>query len=159
MSTTVKIRAARPEDVRSLAPKLRESDKREVLASAGATPYRALKDSLKASQQAWTVMMDDKPEAMFGVGAHPQDPSFGVVWMLSSDKPMQNPFQVMRLTPKYIDEMLRTYTRVGNLVDARNTRSIRWLERLGFVHVATEGKWGKAQIPFHFYLKEQQSHV
>lgn len=116
-----------------LAEDLRPEDLDEIAAVTGEHPATALVSSVLVSSHAWVVLDGDAPICAFGA-APSDDPSVGTVWMLGSprmDEPV-NALAILRRTRPYLTELHETYPILSNYIDARNDRSLRWLEWCGF---------------------------
>jgi len=151
------------QNVRDLFDVIRESDAREVMASAGQTPEEAITLSLGLSTDAWVLLQDGSPICVFGVAPVTGKPGVGSPWMLASHK-----FAVSKAPPRqrravtrvilefskyYIGQMLEKFYLLENFVDARNAASIRWLKWCGFKFDPAVPH-GYAQLPFHpFYME------
>lgn len=112
-----------------LAPKVRQADRDEILAASGSLPLRALVEGIKSSREAYTVLFHGEPCFIFGVvdlGAT------GAVWALGSDEVALFKRTFLRESRAWLEKLGEGFEYVGNLIDARNTVHIRWLEWLGF---------------------------
>lgn len=145
-----KVRGFHPEDLPELIERMRKPDWDEVEAAHGEVPG-ALASSIQASTVVWSAEVEGRLACVFGCA-----PISGVLgrsaapWMLGTHVVDQNPGALMRLTPAYIGLMRESYPHLLNYVDARNTRSVRWLRRMGFeIHPAQP--YGVAQLPFHLF--------
>jgi hypothetical protein len=147
------VEEARTAHIFRLAETLREADREEVMASAGVAPLKALDSSLLASQAAWTLLIEGRPSAMWGV-APSHSPEMGVAWMLASDEIYQSPRKVWTLSKNFVAGMHELYPVLGNWVDERNKVSQRWLMRLGFLPVGVDRTFGVARIPFTKYERD-----
>lgn len=124
-----------PADVAHLLPiakGMREADRIEIDASGGLEPYQALKEGLDSSSRCWTALVNGKPCVMFGVVPFSVLGGVGSPWLLGTDDATLVKKQFLLQGRKLIPEMLRLYPTLINLVDARNSMSIRWLKWLGF---------------------------
>ena len=144
----IEIVPATAEHARLLAPNLRQSDKEEVMASCGNEPLEALLRSVELSQVCWTALLDDRPEIMWGAAPYPLDDSWGIVWLLSSDRMYEVPGRFLEESDNYVNKMLETFSTLFNYVDARNTKSRMWLKRLGFEEMPRVESYGHAGLPF-----------
>lgn len=118
-------------DIRYVADNLREADRRELTALRGA-PVDAMPELCNAvlrSSKVW-VLADVHPIAVFGVA--PVAEGVGSPWLLGTEELFRYPRLLVCLTPEYVSQMLADYPVLVNYVDARNYRSIRWLEHMGF---------------------------
>lgn len=110
---------------------LREMDIEEVRASSGGLePREVLKLSLIASDQVWVVIHNGKIEAVFGVTKTPT--SEGIPWFLTTDKFKEFTIAFAKESKKVVQEMLKEYKRLYNVVSANHKEAIEWLEWLGF---------------------------
>ena len=144
-SPEVNIRPATFRDALTL--ELRKADREEVEALTGRNPRAALVESVERSSSAWAGLADDKLVCLFGVVPMSLIGVTGVPWLLGSDAvtPYGRPF--LRRNRAYLREMLREFPVLRNVVDARNTVSIRWLEWLGFT-LGTPQPMGVRGLPF-----------
>ena len=113
---------------------MRAQDVDECLAAGHSDMRQVLAHGVAKSTWACTAAVGGVPAAIFGVA--PLSPNLldptGVPWLLGTDLVPQHQRALARLAPRYITEMLRAYPRLMNVVHARNTVSLRWLERMGF---------------------------
>ena len=122
------------EDVEPVGLNMRQSDVAELHDGVGAAPVPALVHALEKSSLCWTIKIADEPVAMFGVA--PDDALFAYahVWYLATDRwDREGKRDVLAAAPRFIQTMLSGYDMIGNFVDCRNTKSIRWLKMLGFI--------------------------
>lgn len=124
-------RASTVEDCYELAPKLREADAREVMASGGFTPLDALVESFKLSEETNSIIHNDEVIGMFGCGSC-EHTGGGVPWMLASDKITDISRQFLRESRKWIEKVQDEYPLLYNYVSAENEIAITWLSFLGF---------------------------
>ncbi len=118
-----------------LAATLREADRREVWAASRHTPYEALALSLKASNKAWTGLVDGQPALMWGVArAGSILCPVGRPWLLASDAiEGVARLEFIRRSREFVGEMRAEFPVLENYVHAANRLSIRWLKWCGFV--------------------------
>lgn len=136
---------------------LRRPDYDEILASTGDVE-RTVLESPECSL--WTLTFLVNGELACVIGLAPLDGLLGTraaPWMMGTDVVDRHPGALMKTCPRYIAGMLSSYPHLLNFVDARNTRSIRWLKRLGFT-IRHAVPYGKAQLPFHLF-EMKASHV
>lgn len=139
---------AEPAHAEWLAPRLRAADRAEVLAALGLPPEVALPISLRASSVAVTAMVGGEPVAIFGVCPANLLAGEGLVWMLGSDAVVRQGRALLREAPQWLALIGDGYRLLRNHVDARNTRAVRWLRRMGF-SLAPAVPFGVAGLPFH----------
>lgn len=92
----------------------------------------ALVESVRRSD--WTAcgVVDGAPVCLFGVAPGSVLSGRGVPWMLAGAGLDRAEIPFLRRSRPVRDAMLATYPHLCNVVDARNTRTIRWLDWLGF---------------------------
>lgn len=150
MAVDVEFRLATPEDGQALLANLREADRQELIASDG-DPERAILGSLHDSVWAVSTLINGEFACIHGLA--PIDGLLGSrasPWMLGTPVIDKHPSVLVRASVWYRDVMLGQYPHLLNFVDARNTRSIRWLRRLGFtIHPAHV--FGGRTHPFHLF--------
>lgn len=130
---------------------LRQADVEEVTAMHG--PYidlcAILDRAIAVSTRVWTgVAPDGEPVSLIGVAPVSLLGGIGAPWALTTERIYEQPRSLVQAGLEYIPIMLSQYPRLVNYVDARNTRSIRWLKRMSFaLHPAQPA--GHAGLPFH----------
>jgi hypothetical protein len=132
MAADIQIVPARAAHLRSIARRMRQADREEVSAASGRSPAGALVYSLRKSAVAWTVLIDGRPECLFGVGDVNILAGVGCPWLLGTDAVEKNYRAFLRGSVDCRDQLLSMYPTLRNFVDARNVVSIRWLRWLGF---------------------------
>lgn len=144
----VKVVPAEFEHVESIAKNMREADRQELWASGLVTPELALKSAIKASDKAWTGLINDEPVCMFGVSRGTIAARIGSPWLLGTDALEMYQVPFLRRCRGYVSEMTEGFDTLINYVDARNAKSIRWLRWLGFdlEEARPAGVFG---MPFH----------
>lgn len=120
------------EHIDQLKPKLREADRIEMLA-LGFDPEVALEYSVLVSDGAcWSVMDDENVLGILGVSTHPEDPSVGVIWMLSSDEAFSSPRRFLQHNKPIIEGLSKGYRLLTNFIHKDNLKAIKWLKWCGF---------------------------
>ena len=147
---------ARPEHILIVAEKMRHADVAEIWAAGRNTPRSALRSSLAMSSYCKTIMLGEKPIAMFGVTPLSAITGHGVPWMLGTHEIESMPMRFLRGSVSYLKDMARGFSYLENWVDARNKVSINWLRWLGFVIVKPE-PYGHLGYPFHRFYMENKS--
>lgn len=115
-----------------IAPRMRQADVDEVRAASGKSPREALEYSFARSHEVYTVMFDDEPAAMFGVGWVNIMNGIGAPWLLGTDLIEKNYRHFLRGSRWWISQLSGRYDVLTNIVDDRNAVSKRWLSFLGF---------------------------
>ncbi len=145
MYPLVEIRPATVED--ALALVLRQADREEVEALTGRDAREALVESVVRSAAAWAGLANGELVCLFGVVPVSLVGVTGIPWLLGSDAVTCYGRPFLRRNRAYLREMLREFPVLRNVVDARNTVSIRWLEWLGFT-LGTPQPMGVCGLPF-----------
>jgi len=145
MYPLVEIRPATVED--ALALVLRQADREEVEALTGRDAREALVESVVRSAAAWAGLANGELVCLFGVVPVSLVGVTGIPWLLGSDAVTRYGRPFLRRNRAYLREMLREFPVLRNVVDARNTVSIRWLEWLGFT-LGTPQPMGVCGLPF-----------
>lgn len=128
-----RVRPARFEDIEPIRNDLRDSDVRELRDGIGSPPFPALIQSFEKSGKCFTITVGDAPVAMFGVAPHLFIEEFGVAWYLATNRwDREGTRDMLAHSPFFIDLMSQGFGVIGNLIDSRNRRSLKWLKHLGF---------------------------
>ncbi len=155
----ITVRPAVPFDALSLAPRLREADRLELSVNhpSGTEALVLLQSIQQAPRTTWAADYDGSGlQSLFGVApetnlpAH--EPPRALVWMLGTDVMVRDPRPFLRESGAIIDELVRQFGTLYNVVDARNTIHIRWLKWCGFT-VNPDPYWGTLAHPAHFFIR------
>lgn len=146
-------RPATQADVEQVLSDLRPADREEADALLGpGKADEAIRDSLKASIMAWAAEDEDGAVFIFGLATGSALNAEGAPWMVGTTRTERYPRELVREARPYIARMLTAAPLLANAVDARNSRSIRWLKRIGFT-ILPAMPLGAAGLPFHpFYM-------
>ncbi|MFC4256338.1 hypothetical protein ACFOWT_13030 [Croceibacterium xixiisoli] len=137
----------------AIARGMRACDRREC-AAMGHGPKQALRLGLQASDQAFTVMIDGRPAAMFGLVVRCALTGEAVPWMLGTDALHRQARALLQQGPAIIERLRRSGRaqgrwRLSNWVAADNSRAIRLLRRWG---VAVEdARVTRRGVDFHAF--------
>lgn len=143
----IEFREGTRDDAIWFAGRLREADKRELIASSGQDPIVMLMAS-QAMGNCFVAEHEGVPVAIFGLPIVSQLPKVGIPWLLGTDKldDLRISFglesiHMVELWREQVDQMV-------NFVDSRNRKSIEWLQWLGFdvEEAVPHGPYG---VPFH----------
>ncbi len=148
MAANILIRPACLADARTLAPCLRQADRAEVWAAHRQTPEEALHWSVTHATHAWAGLADGDLVCLWGVCPASLLDREGIPWLLGSDAVKTHARIFLHRSRPLLAEMLRSYRRLTNRVDARNRVSIRWLTWLGFT-LFPAAPFGPDGLPFH----------
>jgi hypothetical protein len=145
------VRPANKADAIYLAPRLRQADRDECLAATGRTPEEELPGSVLSNT--YTILDPaGVPIGLFGVHPLLTMPHVGAAWMVATDDLPKYARQFMTETPAWIDRLHEAFPVLVNLVDARNTVHIKWIEWAGFTLLATRA-YGPLGLPFIEFAK------
>lgn len=153
MAGNVEVRWPTEQDVRDLVAGMREADRAELEASIGhgVDEAGAMADVVARSSHAWAIIVNGKL-GMIG-GLFPMGTVLGgdeaQPWMMATTHMERAPGTLMKVALRYLSVMKRCYPRLSNHVDARNTKSIRWLRRMGFTVHSHTVPFGPYSMPFH----------
>lgn len=114
-----------------VANRMREMDVREC-AAQGHSPREALRLSIRASVDTYTVKIGGEPEAMLGLTPENLIEGRGRPWMLGSDALYENARAMLSLGPPIIRLWRDSTPVLVNVVWQENARAIRMLRRWGF---------------------------
>lgn len=115
----------------AVAATMRQCDRDEVWALGRYSPLEAVTGSLQAPGEHWAYVVDNRCLAIFGCSYAP-DALFGSPWLLAGVDAQPYARPLLRDGRALVERWVLQCGRLYNLVDARNTTSIRWLARLGF---------------------------
>lgn len=116
---------------RTVAATMRPCDAAEVWALGRYSPLEAVTASLQTPGEHWAYVVEGRPLAVFGCSYAPDVP-FGSPWLLAGVDAQPYARPLLRDGRGLVARWVHQCGRLYNLVDARNTTSIRWLARLGF---------------------------
>jgi hypothetical protein len=139
-----------------LAASMREADERECWA-LGLSPLQALRQSVDMSDFVSALLVDGRVAAMAGLVLE-DPPAIGrarsaQAWLLTGRAVECAPLAFHRMAREWLHQAHGFARLLWNMVDARYTASLRWLEALGFrVHAACPH--GPLEMPFHLVTRE-----
>lgn len=145
-------RASTVQDCEELAPRMREADAREVMASGGYTPLDALLVSLVNADETNTIIHEDKVIGMFGVGTCDES-GMGIPWMLASEEINDISFQFLRESRYWIRRVQDKYPLLYNYVAAENTVAVQWLRFLGFKFIREIENFQDGGLTFYEFVR------
>lgn len=149
------IRPATPADALYFSLHLRDSDRSEVEAAHGpGNVLAALTESIRGSFDCRVASVGYGPMpdyALFGCAAHRDHPEVGVPWLIGTSMVDRQRRFLTQYIPALVDEWRAMFPALCNFVHTDNTKSIRWLQWLGFT-IAPAQPYGPSGEPFHpFY--------
>jgi hypothetical protein len=131
MDSRVRLVPAQFRHIGRIAARARDIDRRECMAM-GRTPKAGLRHALMVSERAWTALVDDVPEAMFGVVIESALTGEGTPWFIGTDEVYRHGRELLMWGPGILARLHDSLRTSRNLVSAENRRAIRLLERWGF---------------------------
>jgi hypothetical protein len=149
------VRDSVPTDAIYIGGRLRDTDIAECKALAGLGPVAAVMTSLRMSERAATVLLDNTPVLIFGVSSHPEDHGVGIPWMLATDRIHELWFTFLRHGKALADEMFAGYRALTNVMIVQNSVEHRWLRSLGFDFTDINEAGGLNGEPVIYFVKEQ----
>lgn len=131
MDSRVRLVPAAFKHVCRIANRMRVADRIECEAM-GRTPKQSLRMGLLMSEKCWTALVDDLPEAMFGVVVDNALTGEGTPWFLGTDEVYRHGRELIMWGPGVLARLCDSSPRLSNLVSSSNGPAIRLLERWGF---------------------------
>ncbi|WP_234715678.1 hypothetical protein [Sphingopyxis macrogoltabida] len=110
---------------------MRDIDVREC-AAFGHTPKAALREAILNSDKAWTALVDDRPEAIFGVVVNSALTGQGAPWFLGTDVVWQHARALLVIGPAIVARLHDSSESLAGYVSVENAAAIRMLKRWGF---------------------------
>lgn len=150
------VRPSITSDIDYIACNMRPADVAEVHAAGGWDPWEALFHGFTGSDQPWTIEIEGRPAAMFGVAPLGDAwPRQGALWLLGTPLLETQGFALARHAWTWIAAISADYDAVGNWVDTRNEVHVRFLEYLGFAFGKPQpyGPYGLPFAPFSQIIK------
>lgn len=148
MRNDIVIEPAHAGHVAAIADRLRPSDIAEIAAASGDAPDAALMRGFETSHLVWTALDANGPFAMWGARGLSVLSETGVPWLLGTKELDRRHVEIARQSNYYVAKMAAFFPRLLNFIDARQTKSIRWLKWCGF-HVEPAQPYGVSGLPFH----------
>lgn len=137
-----------------IAQNLRPGDAEEVYAYCGHRRYvDAISLSVAHSEDCGVVVSAyGEPVGVVGVSTLSLIYNTGTPWMLATTGAEHYKRAFVEWGIAYTADMLRHYDTLTNHVDARNTKSVAWLQRLGY-RLSKPEPYGALGLPFHRFEK------
>jgi hypothetical protein len=138
------------EDAQYVAANLRDADRDEVLAACNLDPRLVLPLFIQEGREVWAagVESNDRAEILYGVDPVECCPGAGTIWLLSTPVLYQYPVEFVVRSKELLDQFHERYELLGNYIDERNTRHIRWLKYMGFKILQRVECFGAQSRPF-----------
>ena len=152
---SVSVRESLPSDLGDfIRAGLRESDYREAYQATGDDPYTAVCESFSQSAMRYSVVINDKVEALFGVCPPTLLSDIAAVWFVATDEVEECPKSFAKISRQAVLGMAAHYRLLYNFVDADNHKSIQWLRWIGFDVADEPVPYGPFKHPFHAFIIE-----
>ena len=139
------------EDIKYLAPRLRQEDKQEILAGSGLIPYYAFLNGFQNSVIVFTIFNPkNKPVGIFGV----DDLGNGVggIWLLATKDLATIKIAFLKQCREVVKVLNQKYKILWNYVDCRNQLPIKWLKWCGFKFINKQN-YGVLNKPFYEFIR------
>lgn len=149
--TSVRLVPANSRHIARIANRMRAIDRMEC-AAMGRTPKQALRSGVLYSEKAWTALVDDMPEAMFGVVLDSALTGEATPWMLGTDEVYRHGRELLMHGPAIVSLLGDSRLTLSNLVSSANSRALRLLTRWGFTVEDQEIEVGGVQ--FRRFVRE-----
>ena len=142
-------RAATLDDAVTVAERLRDQDRAEVLAACGVDPRYVLPMYIAEGRGVYASGLEGGPaEIVFGFDPIYGEDEIAVAWMLSTPVIYQHPVEFTVNARRHWDKAHERYHTLTNYIDERNTRHIKWLKWMGAEIVDRVERYGAGGLPF-----------
>jgi hypothetical protein len=125
------------EHVEYLRTRVRVFDEEAVREHWGSSPADMLAKAVRDSLKAWTGLVDGRPICAFGLCAESITSDAAVAWLIPTPDIQVNRRLFWRGSREVVEIMLGHYPHLIAHCQANYAASRRWLERLGFIEVAS----------------------
>ncbi len=145
------LRKANLKDLNYVCTHMRQMDRLEALYQTGQDPEDALRLTYLSNEQVLTIAGDkDQPMGLCGVCYD------GCIWMLATDELFDNKkyrIQLIRQGKEWVNNLLKNYNLLYNMVYAENHSAIKWLRCLGFTFINYHAEYGQQSKPFYEFMR------
>ncbi|WP_421276153.1 phage protein Gp13 family protein [Aeromonas veronii] len=124
---------------------LKAADVLEIKASYSCKNLDAIEDTISNSDEAHAFYEDGQLIGVFGVEGRSNG---AVVWMVSTDAISDCGLSFYKQAMNVVSAWSAKYGLLWNYVYSGNTKSLKWLEHLGFVKHATVESYGAHNAPY-----------
>lgn len=122
------VRKATLEDATYIADNLRVADRAE-LSLGNKDPHKVVLEGLRESSEAFVLIADSKPCFLAGVV---ENALGNLVWACGTPAVEDHVRSLLKASRDVLDDWMRTYKLLQNVVWTGNPVHIRWLEHMGF---------------------------
>lgn len=126
------LRAARPEDIALMLPRLRAKDAVDLMTATHRSIEATMRASLAIAHSSWVWEVDGLPACMFGWSLRSLVGGGALVWVFTTDAVERHPREFWRGSKMVLRSLLTDHGSVEGWCDARFLQSAQWLRRLGF---------------------------
>lgn len=134
-------------DIAIVAANMRHADRLECEAMAACGPEEALRRSIQSSHEAFVARVGGEPVCIFGLGVGSILGGMARPWLLGTDAVEWHCLTFLRANRRVVRGWAARFD-LENYVDARHTKSVRWLRWLGF-KLDDAAPFGPFEYPFH----------
>lgn len=130
----ITLRLPTDQDIIELADTLRQSDRDELAVVCTYSAREAVLKSVLASDPdfLFAVLADGKLLGIFGASSPSLLSRVGVPWLLATDEMNKYTKRLTQDTQRVVRMMLEKWPVLTNVIDVRNTMTMRWLKVIGF---------------------------
>ena len=128
----VSIETLKPEDIREVAGKIRDIDRREIYLASLLDPERAIKVSVAHAEHAFTARYNGEIALVFGINRRSLLTDVFAPWMLGTGIVDAHPILFTRHSLRCIKRLVANYPIQENWVWENNKSAVAWLKWLGF---------------------------
>lgn len=117
--------------VERLAVTMQTADVDAVWALGHLSPFEALDLSVKHSTKAFTWLHEGDVGCIVGYSADNPLAYKACPWLLASPLVHRSPRYFLRASRSFLDSLLAKHDLLTNVIDARHTRSLKWIKWCG----------------------------
>lgn len=135
------------DDIAYLARHMRARDVEEIQAASGCNPLTSVRRSVATSVWARSFFLNGQLMCIAGLALF-EGGTLAAPWALSTHMLDLHPKAFVKHSREIVRDLLAIHPHLMNFVDARNTKSIRWLRGVGFT-ILPAIPYGASGLPFH----------
>lgn len=147
---SVIIRPGTVQDAHSIAPRLREADRKEILLGWGEDVLGALVASVEASHECFAGELNGVPIALGGIVGRDGG---GFPWLVGSPECVRFPVKLTSAGIVAVARWEREFQVMCNYSHIDNTVHHAWLRNLGFSFMPDAVPYGPRQAPFFLFYR------
>ncbi len=147
------LRTLQAGDIEHVAANLRAADLAELQAlhGPGVDVLSSLAMSVQCSDAPMVIDIDGQAQAVLGCAPVCLLDGSGVPWLLGTDALSRHPRFMVEEGRRVVAGWASSYPHLFNMVDERNTRSIRWLRSIGFTVDSRSQPFGVQGLAFRSF--------